>query len=172
MADDRHAGVVRDKIAKAVWGRRIMKNNRPSPPDKKQENGCRTRPSSIDMDERLTVRLPGLMKARWQAAADEQDIDLGEHIRRTVEGRRVRAAKVVQADDHRHLSRLALWSVLWLTRAQALVNRSAMDAGCAIDLKVTLDTLLALFSAVANGEIDEEPLSQPADASTPPDSEL
>jgi len=124
------------------------------------------------MDERLTVRLPGLMKARWQAAADEQGIDLGEHIRRTVEGRRVRATKVVQADDHRHLSRLAFWSVFWLKRAGALLERSALDAGSAAELKVKLDTLMALFSAMANGDIYEEPLAQPADASTPPDSEL
>lgn len=124
------------------------------------------------MDERLTVRLPGEMKARWQAAADEQGIDLGEHIRRTMEGRRVRAAKVVQADDHRHLSRLALWSVFWLKRAGALLERSPLDAGSAAELKVRLDTLLALFSAMANGDIDEEPLVQPADASTAPDSEL
>lgn len=132
---------------------------------RKQENGCPTKAAPAIMDEKVTVRLPARMKAAWQAAADRQAIDLGEFIRQTMEGRRARPASAVRVDDRKHLSRMALWTVHWLERAGALLAQSTLDAGRAEQLQVVLETLLELFAAVANGEIEEEPYTEEADAS-------
>lgn len=131
----------------------------------KQENGCPTSATPVIMDEKVTVRLPARMKAAWQAAADRQGIDLGEFIRRRMEGRRARPASAVRADDRKHLSRMALWTVNWLERAGSLLAHSTLDPERAQHLQVVLETLLELFAAVANGEIEEEPHHEEADAS-------
>ena len=132
---------------------------------RKQENGCPTKAAPVIMDEKVTLRLPARMKAVWQAAADRQAIDLGEFIRQTMEGRRARPASAVRVDDRKHLSRMALWTVQWLERAGALLAQSTLDAARVEQLQVVLETLLELFAAVANGEIEEEPYSEEADAS-------
>lgn len=131
----------------------------------KQENGCPTSAAPMIMDEKVTLRLPERMKACWQAAADRQGIDLGELIRQTMEGRRARPASAIRVDDRKHLSRIALWTVNWLERAGTLLAHSTLDAERAQDLQVVLETLLELFAAVANGEIEEEPYCEEADAS-------
>lgn len=132
---------------------------------RKQEHGCPTPEAPALMNEKITLRLPQSMKASWQAAADHQGIDLGELVRRTMEGRRTRPASAVRIDDRKHLSRMALWSVHWLERAGMLLARSDLDAPQAEQLQVVLQTLLELFAAVANGEIEEEPFTGEADAS-------
>lgn len=132
---------------------------------RKQENGCPTKAAPAIMDEKVTLRLPARMKAAWQAAADRQGIDLGELVRRAMEGRRARPASAVRVDDRKHLSRMALWTVNWLERAGTLLDHSTLDAERAQQLQVVLETLLELFAAVTNGEIEEEPYPGEADAS-------
>jgi hypothetical protein len=141
---------------------KAAKNGRIGP---KQENGCPTSAAPVLMDEKVTLRLPERMKAAWQAAADRQGIDLGEFIRQTMQGRRARPASAVRVDDRKHLSRMALWTVGWLERAGTLLAHSNLDAERAQHLQVVLETLLELFAAVANGEIEEEPCNEEADAS-------
>ncbi|HTH46794.1 MAG TPA: hypothetical protein VMB21_04735 [Candidatus Limnocylindria bacterium] len=121
------------------------------------------------MDERLTLRLTAEMKADWRSRADRQGIDVGELVRQTMEQRRVRSMGLVRADDQRHLSRLALWCVQWLQRASGLLEKSSLNEDTATRLQATLDTLLALFAAVANGEIDIEPVPPAPDASGHPE---
>lgn len=132
---------------------------------RKQENECPTNVTPVIMDEKVALRLPHQMKAAWQAAADRQGIDLGELIRQTMEGRRARPASAVRVDDQKHLSRMALWTVNWLERAGTVLAHSTLDDERAQELKVVLETLLELFAAVANGEIEEEPYTEEADAS-------
>ena len=131
-----------------------------------QENGCRTSGKGLPLDKRISLRLTSAMGARWQQQADAQGIDLAVLIRRTMEGRRMRPTAGARRDDLKHLSRMALWSVEIIGSLVHLTERSQIDAEQAADLQVTLYTLLELFSAVANGEVTEEQLPPPADAST------
>jgi len=145
----------------------MMKTRATKQLDIKQENGCQTKPGKALLSGRVTFRLSDEMKSQWQRDADRQGIDLGALIRQAMENRRVRSTAAVKSDDLKHLKRLALWSVRFLERLGARLERASLDERDATDLQAALDTLLALFAGVADGKIEEEVAPAEPDASEP-----